>query len=174
MYWDLVDTQRASGIIAAATKMAVQVNLNKPSGGVRPLTMLEESFKAIEGPVARRKTEARRTWPNGTVYHSFNLAGEVAKRAAPEVLYTDALVCEDVMKYNRQFCCTPSNFEKYYNVIQTASCEAVEECMGIPVEATSTTAEAFSGFSIGIETRWGVPPPYFSKHGICLRICVWP
>ena len=40
-YWDLIDTQRASGIIASHTKMAVQVNLDKPSGGVRPLTMLE-------------------------------------------------------------------------------------------------------------------------------------
>ena len=96
--------------------MAVQVSLNKPSAGVGRLSMLEESSKAIEGPVARRKTEARRTWPNGTVYHSFNLAGEVAKRAAPEELYTDALVCEDAMKYNRQFCRIPTDYEKYYNV----------------------------------------------------------
>ena len=97
-HWDFTDTQRACGIIAAASKMAVQVHLDKPSGGVRPLTMLEESFKAIEGPVARRKTEARRLWPDGTVYPPFNLAGEVAKRAASEVLYIDALVCEDAIK----------------------------------------------------------------------------
>ena len=106
--------------------MAVQVHLDKPSGGVRPLTMLEESFKAIAGPVARRKTEARRYWPDGTVYHPFNMAGEVAKRVTSEVLYTDALVCEDAMKYNRSFCRTPADYEKYYNVIQTASCKAVE------------------------------------------------
>lgn len=130
-YWDLIDTQRASGIIAAATRMAAQVKLDKPSGGVRPLNMLEKSFKAIEGPVARRKAEARSTWPNGTVYLPFILAGDVAKRAPPEVLYTDALVCDDAMKYNRQFCRSPTDYEKYYNVIQPASCEAVEECMGI-------------------------------------------
>ena len=59
--------------------------------------MLEESFKAIEGPVVRRKTEARRSWPDGTVYQPFNLAGEVAKRATSEVLCTDALVCEDAI-----------------------------------------------------------------------------
>ena len=70
--------------------MAIQVHLDKASGGVRPLTMLEESFKAIEGPVAHRKTKARRAWPDGTVYQPFNVAGEVNKRAAPEVLNTDA------------------------------------------------------------------------------------
>ena len=118
--------------------------------------MLEESFKAIEGPIARRKTQARRTWPDGTVYYPFNLAGEVAKRATSEVLYTDALVCEDAIRYKKDFCRTPTDYEKYYNVIQTAACEAVEECMGVPTDATVVTAEAFSGLSIVIETRWGL------------------
>ena len=111
-YWDFMDIQKASGIIAAPTKMAVQVNLDKPSGGVKPLTMLEKSSKAIEGPVARRKTQARNAWRDGTVYQPFNLAGEVAKRAAPEVLYTDALVREDAMKYNWEFCRTPADYKK--------------------------------------------------------------
>ena len=79
--------------------------------------MLEESFKAIEGPIARRKTQARRTWPDGTVYYPFNLAGEVAKRATSEVLYIDALVCEDAIRYKKDFCRTPSDYIKYYNVI---------------------------------------------------------
>ena len=130
-YWDFIDTQRACGIVAAASKMAVQVHLNKPFGGVRPLTMLEESFNAIEGPVARRKTEARRSWPDGTVYQPFNLAGEAAKRATYDLLYIDAL-------------------------IQTSSCEAVEECMGVQIKATGVTAEAFSCISIVIETKWGL------------------
>ena len=102
-YWDLIGTQRACGIIAASSKIAIQVHLDKSSGGVRPLTMLEESFKAIEGPIARRKTLARRTWPDGTVYYLFNLAGEVAKRATSEVLYIDALVCEDAIRYKKRF-----------------------------------------------------------------------
>jgi hypothetical protein len=52
-YWDFIDTQGACGIVAAASKMAVQVYLDKPSGGVRPLTMLEESFKPIKGCAAQ-------------------------------------------------------------------------------------------------------------------------
>ena len=74
--------------------------------------MLEESFKAIEGTVARRKTKARHAWPDGTVYLPVNIAGEIFKRAASEVLYTDALVCEGAIKYSRDFCRTPTDYEK--------------------------------------------------------------
>ena len=87
------------------------------------------------------------------------MAGEVAKRATSEVLYMDALVGDGAMKYNRRSCRTLTDYEKYYNVIQTASCEAVEECMGVPLEAIAITAEAFSGLPIVIETRWGFTPP---------------
>ena len=97
------------------------------------------------------------------------MAGEVAKRATSEVLYMDALVCEDAMKYNRGFCRTPTDYEKYYNVIQTASCEAVEECMGVPLEAIATTAEAFSGLSIVIETKWGFTYPIVPNRGFVQR-----
>ena len=119
---------------------------------------------------AKLKQDAR----GQLVLHPFNLAGEVAKRAAPEELCTDALVCEDAMKYNRQFCRIPTDYEKYYIVIQPASCEAVEECMGVPVEATATTAETLSGLSIVIETKWGGHLHYCPKQKICQRIGVWP
>ena len=112
-YWDLNDTQRTSRIVASAVKKAIQVHLDKPTGGVRPLTMLEESFKAIEGPPARRKAWARRVWPVSTVYCAFNLAVEIYKRVASEVLYTDALVCEDATESNRPFCRTPTDYEKF-------------------------------------------------------------
>ena len=49
-YWDLIDTQRRCRIISSFIKNATQVHLDKLSGGFRPLTMLEESLKAIEGP----------------------------------------------------------------------------------------------------------------------------
>ena len=99
------------------------------------------------------------------MYQPFNLAGEVSKRAAPEVLYTDALVCEDVMKYNMEFSRIPNDYEKYHNVIQTSSCEAVEDCMGVPIDATVVTAEAFSGLFIVIDTRWGLTSPIVPNRG---------
>ena len=37
--------------------------------------------------------------------------------------------------------------------------------MGVPVEAAATTAEAFSGFSIVIETKFGFPSPIFPNRG---------
>ena len=90
--------------------------------------MLEESFKAIEGPVARRKTEARHAWPDGTVYQPFNFAGEIAKRAAPEVLYTDALGCEGAMKYHREFCSTPTDYAK---ILQCYTNRVLRSCGGM-------------------------------------------
>ena len=56
-YWDLIDTQRACKIIATETKKAIQVNLDTTNGGVRPVTMLEELLKTVEGPVASRKNK---------------------------------------------------------------------------------------------------------------------
>ena len=47
-YWDPIDTQRAWKMIATETKKATRVNVNKSAGGVRLLTMFEESLKAIE------------------------------------------------------------------------------------------------------------------------------
>ena len=54
--------------MAASNKFAEQVNMPKPQGGWRALAMLEESFKAIEGPVARRKVLVRAGLPTGVVY----------------------------------------------------------------------------------------------------------
>ena len=65
--------------------------MQKKDGGWRLLTMLEESFKAVEGPVARRKVQVRAALGDGTVFSATNLAGESRRRATGEVLYVDAL-----------------------------------------------------------------------------------
>ena len=122
------------------------------------MTMLEESFNAIECPVARRKTNARCEWPDGTTYPPANLAGERGKRAASEMQYTDAMVCEDNIKHKRPFSRSPTDCQKCFNVTQRASSEAVEECMRIPKDALARTAEAFNALSIDIETSWGPTP----------------
>ena len=57
-YWDFIDTQRACSVVAENIRKATQVNLDKTSDGVRPLTMLEESRTAIEGPVASITNQA--------------------------------------------------------------------------------------------------------------------
>ena len=66
--------------------------------------MLEESLKAIEGPVASRKNQARQQWPTGTVYTLSNISSEIKHRAAGQVLKIDVLVCEDNIKHNKTHC----------------------------------------------------------------------
>ena len=69
------------------------------------------------------------------------------------------------MKYNREFSRIPTDYEKYFNIIQTSACEAVEECMDVPIDAIAVIARAFSGLSIVIETRWGPSPPVTPNRG---------
>ena len=116
-YWDFIDTQRACRIIASPNKQATQVHLDKLTGGFRPLTMLEESLKAIEGPPSRRRAYQRCQWPIGTVYYDFNLAGELHIRATLEVLALDTMVCEDSLLHNRPLSRSPTDYEKFFNII---------------------------------------------------------
>ena len=94
--------------------------------------MLEESFKPIEGPPARRKALKRIERDVGAVFCTFNLAGEIHIRSTTEVLCLDALVCEDAILFNRPLSHTPTDYEKFFNTIQSTACESVEECLCIP------------------------------------------
>ena len=152
-------------MVATEMKKATQVNLDKAAGGQKPLTMLEESLEAIEGPVACRKNKARQQWPTGTVYPSSNISGEAKRRAAAEVLNIDALVFEDNIKHTMPLCRSPTDYEKYFNIIERASAEAAEECMGVPLETRAPTAEAFESLTITIETRWGPTPAVVPDTG---------
>ena len=165
-YWLLVDVQRATGIVASPAKRALQVNLPKPSGGFRPVTLLEETLKAIEGPVARRRVTARRGLSDGEVYSACNLAGEPGRVATAEVLYTDVLVCEDAVLYNRPFSRVPADYEKFFNTIQLRTVDAVDECRGIPEAARRLAFEAFSGLQIQVCTRWGPSPGFPCLRGV--------
>ena len=97
--------------------------------------MLEESFKAIEGVVCRRRLARRAALPDGAVYSACNLAGEPGKAAACEVLYADALVCEDSTRHSRPLCRIPADYEKFFNTVEMAAVDAVEECVGMPDRA---------------------------------------
>ena len=108
----------------------------------------------------------RSEWDVGVVFYAFNLAGEIHKRATSKVLCLDALVCEDATLFNMPFSRTPTDYEKFFNTIQTTACEAVEECLGIPGPSSELTAEAFFRLSITIETRWGRTCPLVPTRGM--------
>jgi hypothetical protein len=84
----MLDLQRGVGPVAPTLKTALQVHLPKPDGGWRPLTMLEEGFKAIEGPVTRRLNSQ-------PFFSNSNLAFRPGAPAAGEVLHLDVLLGED-------------------------------------------------------------------------------
>ena len=154
----LIDTQRQCALVATRSKSALQYNMAKPQGGFRPITFLEESLKAIEGLVARRRRLARRPLRDGTVYCAANQAGESGRQAASAVLYLDTLVCEDSVANGLALSRVPSDYEKFFNTIQLPIVDAVDACRGIPSPARSLTAEAMSGITVRVITRWGLSP----------------
>ena len=127
--------------------------------------MLEETLKAIEGPIASRKNQVRAQLPIGTGYQSSNVSGETEHRAATAVLQVDAFVCEDNIKHCKPLCRTPTDYKKFLNIIERASAETVEECVGMPTQARSTTAESSDNVKIYVETMWGDTPDIAPDRG---------
>eukprot|EP00972_Heterocapsa_arctica_P005835 861758-Heterocapsa_arctica.AAC.1 len=115
--------------------------------------MLEESFKAVEGPVARRQVSARQSLPDGAVYSAANLASEAGRSAAHEVLYLDALVCEDSSRHGRPLCRVPADYEKFFNTIELPEVDAVMQARGLPDPARRLLVDAFSDMRVSVETR---------------------
>ena len=95
LYWQCLDLLRMIGTVPPSLQHATQIHLPKPSGGWRPLSMLEESFKAVEAVVASRLAVQRDPWHSDAPFSRFNRAYSKGVAAAPEVLYLDCLVCED-------------------------------------------------------------------------------
>ena len=73
------------------------------------------------------------------------------------------MVCEDNVEHHKPLSRSPTEHEKYYNVIQWSSLEAMEECMGILERAIALTAD--NDLSIIIDTRWRTSPPVDPDKG---------
>lgn len=166
LYWSALDLQRRTGLVASCLKSALQVHLPKPDGGWRPLSMLEEGFKAIEGPVTRRLNKQADPWDlSVSPFSSTNTAYQSGVSAASEVLHLDVLVCEDAFLHNRPFCRIPADYEKYFNTVQLTAIDAVQQSRGIPDCARRLYQNAFQGTRIFISTGVGVSEPVLVTRG---------
>ena len=166
IFWTMLDVQRCRGMLAPAIKQATQVNLSKPKGGWRPLSMLEEEFKAIEGPVTQRCSLARSLAPPGDMYSSHNLAYERGEPAAVDVLYLDVLVVEDARRSGRPLARVPVDYEKFFNAINLPQVDAVMQARGVPDLARRLYQEAFQGLQIRVETPWGLSDVVECRRGV--------
>ena len=149
-------------MVADVCKQGAQVNIGKPSGGVRPLLMLEETFKAIEGPVARRHAAERAAAGGGTFYSATNPAYDRGVDATAETFYLDVLVTEDAIRWNRRIARIPSDYEKFFNTIQHTVIDAVQAARGVGAATRRFYQEAFQGMSVGVETKFGLSTPSLS------------
>ena len=166
LYWFMLDIQRQHACLAPSLFQAVQVNLPKPKGGWRPLTMLEISFKAIEGPVTLRLLSASAALPAGAVYSATNRAYEPGQAAAADVLYLDVMVTEDALHHGLPLARVPADFEKFFNAINLPLVDAVQQARGLPPDVRQFYQAAFQGLTITVDTKWGPSPPVHCQRGV--------
>ena len=161
-----LDVQRECGMRADHSSWALQINVAKPKGGWRPLTMLEETFKAVEGPVTRRLTQWRSRMEPGCLYSDLNRAYEVGVSAAPLVLYLDAMIVEDAFFWRRDICRVAADYEKFFNAVTLAASDAVMQARAVPPEVRRLYTAAFSGIKLRVQTRWGPSLPILVSRGL--------
>ena len=159
IYWLSLDVQRLVGCLAPSLNLAEQVHLPKPAGGWRPLSMLEESFKAIEAPVVRRLGSARSPWVPDVPFSSLNRAYVRGVSAAAEVLYTDTLVCEDSYRHQLPLLRVPADFEKFFNTLQLPLIDAMQQGRGFPDAVRRLHQALFASACVCLDTRVGLTPP---------------
>ena len=164
--WFSLDVQRECGMRADHSSWALQINVAKPKGGWRPLTMLEETFKAVEGPVTRRLTQWRSRMEPGCLYSDLNRAYEVGVSAAPLVLYLDAMIVEDAFFWRRDICRVAADYEKFFNAVTLAASDAVMQARAVPPEVRRLYTAAFSGIKLRVQTRWGPSLPILVSRGL--------
>ncbi|CAE7204856.1 unnamed protein product [Symbiodinium sp. CCMP2592] len=153
-------------LIAPSNKKAIQINLPKSSGGFRPLSMMEEAFKLIEGPVTQRMATSRSLLELGAVYSKTNLAYEKKHAATTEVLYTDCILCEIAVRTGAPFARVPSDYEKYFNSILYEEVDAIQLARGIPDMVRRLYTDAFQGITVAIDTRWGLTRDVDYQRGV--------
>ena len=166
IYWLSLDVQRLVGCLAPSLNLAEQVHLPKPAGGWRPLSMLEESFKAIEAPVVRRLGSARSPWVPDVPFSSLNRAYVRGVSAAAEVLYTDTLVCEDSYRHQLPLLRVPADFEKFFNTLQLPLIDAMQQGRGFPDAVRRLHQALFASACVCLDTRVGLTPPLPVTRGL--------
>ena len=165
LYWDTLDQQRSSALIDPSLGVARQVHLDKSDGGYRPISLLGEDLKSIEGLLARRKATTRAALGRDTIYSSLDLCGDTGALAAQEAMYTDAMVCEDATLHSRPFSRVTHDETKFFNAIQRPAIDALEEARGIPEPARASLQASLHFLQVRVDTRRGMTPPIRTERG---------
>ena len=152
-------------IIDPLLGIARQVHLDNVAGGYRPITLLEESLKAVEGLLARRKTDARSLLKRDTIYCQLNLCGEKGTLAAQQAMYIDAMVCEDALLHSTEFARLTHDETKFFNAIQRAAVDAIEEARGVPEPARASLQASLHCLHVRVSTLWGMSFPIHTERG---------
>ena len=123
-------------------------------------------MKSVEGLLGQRKTSARSQMKSNSAYSCLNLCGDVGSLAAQAAMYTDILIIEDAILFGKHFARLLHDEVKFFNAIQRASIDAIEEARGVPDPARATLQTSLAILQVQVTTRWGMTPPIPTQRGV--------
>ena len=74
------------------------------------------------------------------------------------MLYLDVMVCEDATLHNMPLSRVPSDYEKYFNMLEIREVDAIWQARGLCDSVRRFYTEAFANIQVAVKTRWGETP----------------
>ena len=99
-----------------------------------------------------------------SIYSDLNLCGDAGSLAAQAAMYTDILITEDANLFKANFGRLTHDEIKFFNAIQKAAMNAIEEARGIPEDARASLQATLHSLLVRVDTRWGMPKPISTKR----------
>ena len=88
-----------------------------------------------------------------------NLCGDVGSLAAQAAMYTDILITEEAILFRKNFGRLTHDEVKFFNAIQRAAIDAIEEARGVPESARASLQASLHALQVRVDTRWGMLDP---------------
>ncbi len=162
----IVEAIIRTGVAPAWLKRALVTWLEKPNGGHRGVSLLEELLKAPDAIMTQRVEEVLRQQPLGSVLSASNV-GYQRHRSATLVLDL-AMDLWDAARGDpqRQFTHFPWDYIAYFDVMRLPIADAVMAQRGVPDKGRRLFVELHScGVTLCAFTPWGLTLPIPRKVG---------
>eukprot|EP00854_Cymbomonas_tetramitiformis_P003842 gene3842-4798_t len=161
---ELIDVMLVLRLLPSVLKLVRVVCIPKtPKPGHRPLSMVEELFKAVEGTLFARLEDVRDSLPTGAILSEHNVAYDRG-RGTQHAHIIDVMVHEDALFSGKTLRVLQVDWFKWFDKLPRETAIASMVAKGFPPEAVEMIAECYSGMRACISTQWG-DTDFFERDG---------
>ena len=155
-------------------KQGLLVWIDKPSGGLRGLCLMEELLKALDVILVERLEGILSTYPIGTILSSSNV-GFQKGRGAGLVLDVAADFWDEARESATIHSHLPWDFRAFFDTIDLAVPDAILQARGVPPDFAGMLVELHgTGASLRAATPWGITAPVLRRVGVPQGGCSAP